>query len=537
MKRLYLVILLISLLGLTACQDAERTISAADVAENDRYGGTLTFAISVPIVGDLLDPHRSASPGNSRIQRSMFDSLVAQEEDGSFAPWLATEWEISEDQKSYTFHLRDDVTFTDGTPFNAEAVKFNFERIKNLDAPGLSLSFIGPYESTEIIDEHTVRIHFSKPFSPFLSNLATENLAMVSPTAVEERGDSFAVNPVGSGPFKVTDYTLGTEYVLERNEDYNWGPANAGHTGKAYLDKLVIKIITEDSTRVSSLHSGDVDAIDTIPPQHVEVLENDKDLNISEVELLNYNAAIQFNATEGLLQDKELREALRVGVDWDAIVRTVYLGTYDRAYAALSPSLLGADTDLEGDWEFNAGESEAMLDELGWKKGEDGIRVKDGKRLSLEMIDFYANREKRMDVMTMVQNSWKNIGVELNIHTISRGEYTDRRMAGDYDMWIGSQYGPDPDGVLRAYLVAKEGYHDEYEDTRVTELLDAATDEQDTEKRAALYQQLQEYLFEEVYSIPVYVLPYTVAASKQVYDIDFDTKGSPYFYDTWVLPE
>lgn len=539
-----LIIASAALLWMTGCQggsNATQTPPAANgqsdssnVPAEEKQGGELRFAISVPIVGDLLDPHRSASPGNSRIQRSMFDSLVVEKEDRTFGPWLAERWEVSDDQQTYTFYLRQDVKFTDGTPFNAEAVKFNFERILSLEAPGLALSFIGPFESAEVVDEYTVRIHLSAPFSPFLRYLATENLAMVSPDAVEKLGEEFAVKPVGTGPFYLADYTAGTKYVLHKNEDYNWGPENALHQGPAYLDTLIIKIITEESTRVSALLSGDVEAIDTIPPQNLQSIQQDARYNLDEVELLNYNAAIHFNALSPPLDDKRLREALRLGLDLDGIVQTIYLGTYERAWSSLSPSLLGYDAELEKRWRTDVLEAERILDELGWIKGADGIRVKDGQKLVLNMIDFYANREKRLDVMTMVQNQWKTLGVQLDINVISRGEYTDKFKAGQFDLWIGSQYGPDPDGVFRPYLIARRGYTEIYDDPVIVELLDQGRLEFDNDKRAELYKQLQHHLFDQAYTIPVYVLPYTVAQVQKVNDLTFDSKGSPYFYDVWL---
>jgi len=537
------MVLLLAMAVVTACSGntgndtpssnaAASSSSDSNAGGEGRYGGAVAVGIGVPIVSDLLDPHRSASPGNSRVQRSLFDSLVVELPNNEYGPWLAERWDISDDGLTYTFYLRNDVTFTDGTKLDAEAVKFNFDRIRSLESPGLALNYIGSLQETEAVDEYTVRFRFAEPFAPFLRYLSTENLGIVSPQGVAERGEQFTVNPVGSGPFFISSYTVGHEYVLERNPDYNWSPSNAKHKGKAYLEKLTFKIITEEATRVSALQSGDVQVIDTIPPQNLAQIEQSH--QVRQVELLNYNASIHFNATKGPLQDKQLREALRQAVDWDFIVKTIYLGTYERAYSVLSPSLFGYDATIKDEWEYNTAGAEKLLDDAGWAKGTDGIRVKDGQRLSLQMIDFYANREKRMDVMTMVQNVWKSIGVELNISTTAVGDYSEKSKQGEFDLWIGSQYGPDPDGVLRPALLARTGYHDRYQDEHIEELLDQATIEMDVDKRAQLYHEVQRVVHSEIYAIPVYVLPYTVASVKQVNDIAFDSKGAPVFYDAWV---
>ncbi|MFC5703907.1 ABC transporter substrate-binding protein [Cohnella faecalis] len=505
---------------------AEASASAA--AGTPTAGGQLNFALSTVIANDILDPQKTGSPQNSRIQRNIFDSLVEEQPDHTFKPWLATDWEIAPDNKSYTFHLRKDVKFHDGTPFNAEAVKFNFDRIGKLEAPGVAKNDIGSYTSSEVIDEYTIKIHFATPFAPFLTNLSKENLGIISPAAVQKYGDEFSHHPVGTGPFRFVSYTAGTEYVLEKNPDYNWPPSSAKHTGAAYLDKIVVKVIPEEATRVGVLQSGDVQAADIIPPQNIVSFKSDPNFQIYQAEMLNYNPAIHLNSKRPLLTDVKVREALRTSLDLDSIVKTVYLGTYDRAYTYLSPSLLGSDASLKDEWKSSIEDAGKALDELGWKKGSDGIRVKDGKRLSLEMIDFYANREKRMDVMALVQNQWKKNGIELKITSLSVGAYTERSKTGDFDLWIGSQYGADPD-VFRSVA----NYFD-FNDPELAKLLDQAYGELDREKRVAIYKQAQKRIFDQATVIPVYVFPYTVGASKSLQGLAFDAHGFPLFYDAWL---
>src|SRR5262249_48706992 len=158
-----------------------------------------------------------------------------------------------EDGLSYTFQLREDVKFHDGTRFDAEAVKFNFDRIKDPKTAAYSLTDIGTYEGSDVLGTFTVRVRFSRPYAPFLSNLASTSLAMVSKAALERLGLAIAQEPVGTGPFRYKSQTTGTEIVLERNPEYRWPAANAHHQGQAHLDRVVFKNVPEEATRVAVL--------------------------------------------------------------------------------------------------------------------------------------------------------------------------------------------------------------------------------------------------------------------------------------------
>ena len=159
--------------------------------------------------------------------RQIYDTLIWSPEPGVFTAGLATAWEMSEDALTYTFTLRDDVTFHDGTPFNAEAVKFMFDRIKNPASKSLNIGAIGPFESAEVLDEYTVAITLSTAWGAFLTNVSEPHLSPVSPKAVAELGDGVANNPVGTGPYMFERWR-GNDLHLVRNPSYAWGPEFAG---------------------------------------------------------------------------------------------------------------------------------------------------------------------------------------------------------------------------------------------------------------------------------------------------------------------
>jgi peptide/nickel transport system substrate-binding protein len=512
--------------------------AAAKAEDKVTPGGELVWALAGTVSNDALDAHKAGFAPTTRVMRNLYDSLVVELPDHSIKPWLATSWEISSDKKSYTFQLRKDVKFHDGTPFNAEAVKFNFDRIKDPNTKAsISLNEIGPYESTEVLDEYTVKINFKTPFAPFLSNAAKVDLGFVSPAAVKKYGEAFPQNPVGTGPFKFSKLTPSSQVELIKNPDYNWAPSTAGHQGPAYLDKLTVKNVDEEATRVSVLQSKQVQVADIIPPQNLVALKKDKNFNVQETELLQANFTIYLNVQKSPWNELKVRQAFRSALDIESAVKTIYLGTSAQGWAPLSPQQFGYTKAVENSWKTDVKASNQTLDELGWVKGSDGIRSKDGKRLTAELIDTQGNREKRLDLISILTQQLKQAGIELKVVSLPSGTYSERRLKGEYDIVAGSQFSGDPD-VLRQLYSTKgpSGKNNiaRVNDAQLDQWLDEAYLGNDPEKRKEIYKKVQEYIVQNVLGIPTYVFQYSVASTKEVNGIKFDYPAWPVFYDAWI---
>jgi peptide/nickel transport system substrate-binding protein len=538
-----ITIVVASALLLSGCASSNTTKTASEGTNKEeevqpKEGGELTYALATS--PDSLDPHRSGLAVAVRAFRTIFDSLVVQGPDNSIQPWLATEWTVSEDAKSYTFKLREDVTFHDGTPFNAEAVKYSFDRIIDPKTQAKNaVALLRPYESSEVIDEYTIKINLATPSSAFLSNLSQAMLGIVSPTAAEKYGDQFVKNPVGTGPFKFVSWTENADIVVEKNEEYHWAPSIVENKEEPYLDKITFKIIPEEATRIGSVQSGQVLAAETVPPQNIVSLKSDPNFQLLQVDTIGLPYTLFFNQRKEPWNDVKARKAVQLAVDVDAIVKTLYLDTYSRAWSPLTPGILGYDESLENKNKLDLDHANQLLDDLGYVKGADGIREKDGKKLILNYVDGTPNREKRNDIAVIIQQQLKKVGIKVEIN-ITKDIASVVQQNADYDLYGNSQVNSDPNALRAFYhtstpeeeaLVKRLGGGS---DPEVDQWLEEGTVELDPAKRIELYKKIQQKIIDEAWIIPIYVFPYTVAASKTVNGIKFDPLGYPLFNDVSI---
>jgi peptide/nickel transport system substrate-binding protein len=511
--------------------------AASGAAASPRPGGELVFAFDgAAITQFVLDPHKQAFAPHHRVMRSLVDSLVVALPGHRYGPWLARSWEAAPDGLSYTFKLRDDVRFHDGTRFDGRAVAFNLDRIKDPKNALAAFSDIGTYARTVVVDDFTVRVELTRPYAPLLANLSKTSLGMVSPAAVAKYGDEFSTHPVGTGPFVFESLKPATEIVLARNPDYRWPPEGAGHAGAAWLDRLVFKNVPEEATRVAVLLNGQAGAADLIPPQNLVGMQRSPDFTIIAGELLNQNYSLYLNVQREPWTDPRVREAFKLSLDLDAAVKTVLLGTQTRAWSPLSPSLLGYDPTLENSWKPDRARAGHMLDELGWQPGPDGVRSKEGKRLGIVFLDTQGNREKRLDLLTVLRRQLKETGFDLRIDSQPSGAYLQKSAAGDFDLLGGSLFAPDPDVLRRIHSPEFRASTSvsKVDDPELNQLLERGYLTLDSAERVKIYGQAQRIILDRAYAIPVYVLTYRIVARNGVQGIVVDQHGFPVFFDAWV---
>jgi peptide/nickel transport system substrate-binding protein len=341
--------------------------------------GTLTYAINTD--ADCLDPHQSPTDVAGFFARPILDSLVTLDSDGKILPWLAKSWTVSADGRTYTFNLRDDVTFSDGEAFDAAAVKANFDHVVNPKTQSkLAAGTISTYIGARVVDPHTVEIALSQPSSAFLPAVATAYLGIEAPSTLAGDPKALCSKIVGSGPFVGTDgYTPQKGIDYTRRADYKWPAGTAKHQGPAYLDGLNIQVVTENSSRLGALTSGQVDAIASVPPVNVAQLKANPGFQIQTAQAPGGNYSYYPNTQSGPFTDIRVRQAFRSGMDFDTIVSKLYFGIFQPAKGPIAPATVDYDKSVEPSYSYDPAKANQLLDQAGWTgRDAEGYRTKDG---------------------------------------------------------------------------------------------------------------------------------------------------------------
>lgn len=531
----------IALLGAAGCAAPADDAASANIAQGPVSGGVLKVGQN----GDeltLLDPHQLSATNTTVLLRPIFDTLVWQNADGTFAPGLAESWDVSDDGLEYTFHLREDVTFHDGAEWNAEGLVANFDHIIDPATKSpLAASYIAPFDNAEVVDDYTVNVTLSSPYSSFLNVLAQTYLSIVSPKQLAEDPESIAEHPIGSGPFEFEDWTKGESVTLTRNDDYDWAPDEAQHTGPAYLDGIEFDFIAEDSVRYNALLGGDVDIIEWTPPQNVAQIEQQDGFEFVKTDRPGHPFAIWLNSARAPFDDVTLRQAFTSAIDRKAIVEAVSFGEWEVADGYVTP-VTPDYSEKAGTPQYDIDRANELLDEAGWTERDDeGYRTKDGERLTAHFPNSGVVAQTSQ-IIELVQAQAKDVGIDVRIELISAQEASERSQAGDYDLTSGIWTTNTSDVLWVRYssenitTPERAGNNGSYtDDDELDALLTAARETTDDAERADLYEQAQLRLVDLAPAVPLYVRPDLVSHSDAVHNVTFETAyGTLWFYDTWL---
>lgn len=485
MKKLsFMLILGLLVLAITGCGG-----NGQQAVESDN-----SIIIGLQAEPTSLDPAQITDYNSSRAAMEMYDSLI-RFKDGSteLEEGLATEWDVSEDGLEYTFTLRQGVTFHDGTPFNAEAVKFNIDRQIDLQHPyhdtgefAYSEFTFGMIEQVVIVDEETVKIILSEPFAPFLGNMAMHSAAMVSPEAIKNFGKDISQNPVGTGPFKFVSWDPGIEVILEKNENY-W-------RGAPEIDRLVFRPIVEDQTRLTELEAGSIDFIVGILPDDLQRLKDNADLQVIEQPGM-HTWYLALNCQQSPFNDVRVRQAVNYAINKEAIVDNILKGTGVLAKNILPPVIWSYTDDVQ-DYSYNPSKARELLKEAGYG---DGIT-----------IDFYVPKsgsgmQQPVTMATAIQSDLEAVGVTTKIQQVEWGTYLDKvfqpvdqsEVLMHEMSWLGDN--GDPDNFLYILLSGEQwptaGFNEAYyKNPDVDRILNEARTISDQKQRVEMYQQAQKLI-------------------------------------------
>ncbi|MBB3810436.1 ABC transporter substrate-binding protein [Pseudochelatococcus contaminans] len=514
-------------------------------AETPSAGGELIFGVTTEPV--CFNPHRSTQQNAYILIRNYIDSLVGKVEGGKFVPWLATEWSISPDGKEYIFKLRDDVTFHDGSKFDAEAVKFNIDFVKNAENTNSSGDLLRAVESVEAVSPTEVRIRLTKPDSALLESIASIRLGIISPKSLQAGNGLCAGGRelAGTGPFIFDNYTRGQSVTFVKNENYNWGPDYAKHEGPAYLDKVTVSFLPEYAVRAGALSSGQVDVIEGVQPTDIGLFKDQPGFQfLTGPSGAQTSFTLNINYTIPPATDVRVRRALRDGADIDALVKSVYLGAYPRAFSNIGRDGFFYNKALEGAWGNNVAEANRILDEAGWTgRDAEGFRTKDGERLSIEVgyPQPYVRDNRDVLIQGLQAELRKNLGFDLKLRFISGGEWAQALQAGSWTIYPNTYLPADAAQMLQGNIgelgfiraVADKG------DKELFRLINEALASTDPDEKKKLVDEAQRYAVDQAIIVPLFSANYQLAAKDKVRGLSFETQlDSPSnFYDVWLAKD
>lgn len=512
-------------LPLASCSAAGSDDSAA------HSGGRLTFALASDPT--CVDPQQAATSEGAYVARGLVDSLTDQAPNtGKIVPWLATSWEVSKDASRFTFHLRTGVTFSDKTPVDAQAVKDNLDAVHALGARSiLGSGFLGGYQGTDVVDDHTVTVRFQGPNAQFLQATSTPTLGLLSAATLRRTAEQRCTGPlVGSGPFTLKSYTPDRSVELNRRKDYAWGSPLWKSRGAARLAGIIFPIVPESGVRSGSLASGQVDAISGVAPQDETNLKAQR---VSVVSRPNPGVpvALSVNTASPVAKDIAVRRALEVAVDRKEVVDTVLSPSYRPATSSLA-STTGDYRDNSRLLVHDTARAKSLLESAGWHIGADGIRTKDGRKLTLEVI-LGTNFGPNQSALELIQQQVKKAGIGLTLKVLSVTDYQKATAVGDYDLAWGNGTRNDPD-MLRTAFSSKVLNLSRVHDSALQRELDAQASAADPAQRAAHVATAQRRVLEQAYQIPVFEMTSVFAHSARVHDLAFDATSRPELHDVWL---
>jgi peptide/nickel transport system substrate-binding protein len=503
-----------------------------------KQGGHLTIGQAGE--PDTLDMYRTESSISWEVGWAIFDTLIIADEKLALHPDLATKWEAAPDGTVYSFTLRDGVKFHDGTPFDAAAVKFNLDRTVD-PATGslLSIVDIGPYDRTEIIDTHNVKVTLKSPYGVFIRAMSLMEFPMLSPKIADMAVEDVGQHPIGTGPFKFKQWVTQDHIEVERFADYNWGPSPPyAHSGPAYLDGVTFKFIPDAPTRVAAIEANEVDAIMKTPGTDVSRLKG---------EGYELETGLQTGMPTGFIvntnrfptDDPAVRKAINLGLNRDQISKGLYAGQEAPGYCPLTPTTF-AYWDCTGQIKYDPDGAKSALEGAGWTKKGDFYQ-KDGKTCKLDVYIFGTDGKPG----EAFQAAIRPIGIDCNLQVVPFTQQKDVGFSGKHSLMLGRFDAPDP-SILTLLFHSRNIGPDGFTWTHLNEsnpdlqkqlddLLDLGTNEPDQEKRKEIYAKAQQIIVDENMFIAMKYDAMLVMMNKKVSGWKMNDLGyQPRIYDVSI---
>jgi peptide/nickel transport system substrate-binding protein len=513
--------------------------SARGAGGTPKKGGTLSIAFFADLEG-AFDPNQVYWIETRSLNRNFADSLTDQDPaTGEMVPWLADSWTINADASEYTFKLRKGVTFSDGSAFNAQAVKTAYDGIHALGALSeLGVTYLAGYQSTTVIDDYTVKVTFAGPNAQFLQASSTTTLSILSPGTYKKTPAERAAGAViGSGLFVLDSFKAGQEVRLSRRKDYAWPSKLARNQGAAYLDGISVSYIAEDSVRLGNLTSGVLD-VDwprlPISSADQALIKNAGGTIISR-SLPGIADILLPNATGGRpFADLRVRQAVGKALDHKGYASTVFWDSYPVVASVLDRSTPDW-SDQSSLLAYDPAGAKALLEAAGWKAGAGGFRYKNGQKLTLIYLVSINS-----DGPQLIQSQLRQVGIDVEIKVLTTGQLLAIEKSGDYDMTESYLTRGDPSvlgSILNtAFVKAPPGTNTQTpaQAAKVTGYFTQGLSTTATAGRSAAYGNLQQYVIEQGIAFPVYERVQVSGLSSKVHGFAWTSESFLRANDIWL---
>lgn len=482
--------------------------SSSTETSEPRKGGSIAVAYDSDVSN--YDPILGNSGNDHSLLYPVYDTLVNYNAELEPEAGLAESWETP-DEKTIVLHLREGVTFHDGTPFDAEAVKFNLDRVRSDES---NISDLESVESVEVVDTHTVKLHLMQPDSSIILALSDRSGMMVSPSAVEKFGADYGQNPVGAGPFKMVNWVRNGEIQLEAYENY-W------QEGLPYLDSINVKIMPDENTRLNSLKSGQVQFYWNVSPDNTQVLKNDQSITLdTKMKVAFYN--IYLNTTMAPFDKKEVRQAFQHAINREALVEALTFGEGEAAYQAFPKDYWASNPELTIPYDP--------------EKSKELLKAAGVENVSFDM--FVPSAPFYMRIGEAIKGQVKEAGFDINIEPmeLTKGValyFNEKQIPSNLTAWTGR---PDPQQTVNL-LLSGDGFYNAGGQTtdEIEELITKAASSYDQKERTELYGKINELtIIDEAITVPIMFTPSTAAMTPNVKGFSGTLLGKPKFSFLWL---
>lgn len=503
----------------------------------DKRGGEVVY-----LDAELSSNTQLQSSGtwqDSAYIQNITDRLIYRDpETLELKPWIAEEWTVSDDGLTYTFVIREGVTFSNGQVLDAQAVKRNLDWQAAGDSEkGIPANNWFPKVSAVTADDasRTVTVQLTAPHAPFLNVLSFWRTSLVADETINApiEAQSQLTGIIGSGPFTVESEKYGEEIVLARRDGYAWAPPGLENQGEAYLDRITIIPVTEDSVRLGSLRAGEADLIRYIQPSEEKTLTA-AGLEVVSVQGVGNSNVWDLRQSAPFLEDVRVRQALQHGIDRDQIISDLYTENWNKATSILTPGSLGYKDESEK-LAYDPDKSNQLLDDAGWTgRDADGFRTRDGEQLHiLTYVDVYDSTSKPL--FQLIQWQLKQLGINLEIKETDYANYS--TVLADPSVGARRNGWPEADPIRLTVNYSSEylnAFNLQQPDAELDALLAEQLTATDADVRSGIIGKIQDHVIDSAYALPILDDSQVFALQPTLHGLSFGAEARPSFYETWT---